>query len=130
MTNVKIDQVIDKDTTLVSLVQEVLQDKLGKQFTLDQVNDLITSGQISGFNIWRSTSETGVLAGWINASEIVPNIISSGSHIVTEEVTRTVIETIPGRWAIIPGAEYFYEVLKMNPAILAAEFGIVRYCNI
>ena len=124
LTDVKIDQVIDKDTTLVSLVQEVLQDKLGKQFTPDQVNDLIASGQISGFDIWRSTSETGIPMGWLNASEIVPNIISSGSHKITEEVTRTVIETIPGRWEIIPGEEYFYEVMEMNPAILAAEFGL------
>ena len=124
LTDVKIDQVIDKDTTLVSLVQEVLQDKLGKQFTPDQVNDLIASGQISGFDIWRSTSETGIPMGWLNASEIVPNIISYGYHKITEEVTRTVIETIPGRWEIIPGEEYFYEVMEMNPAILAAEFGL------
>lgn len=124
LTDVKIDQAIDKDTTLVSLVQEVLQDKLGKQFTPDQVNDLIASGQISGFDIWRSTSETGIPMGWLNASEIVPNIISSGSHTITEEVTKTVIETIPGRWEMIPGEEYLYEVMELNPAVLAAEFGL------
>lgn len=124
LTDVKLDQVIDKDTTLVSLVQEVLQDKLGKQFTTDQINDLIASGQISGFDVWRSTSETGIPMGWLNASEIVPNIISSGSHTITEEVTRTVIETIPGRWEIIPGEEYLYEVTQLNPAVLAAEFGL------
>lgn len=124
LTDVKIDQAIDKDTTLVSLVQEVLQDKLGKQFTPDQVNDLISSGQISGFDIWRSTSETGVPMGWLNASEIVPNIISSGSHTITEEVTKTVIETIPGRWEIIPGEEYLETVSQLNPAVLAAEFGL------
>lgn len=124
LTDVKIDQAIDKDTTLVSLVQEVLQDKLGKQFTPDQVNDLIASGQISGFDIWRSTSETGIPMGWLNASEIVPNIISSGSHTITEEVTKTVIETIPGRWEMIPGEEYLYEVMEINPAVLAAEFGL------
>ena len=124
LTDVKLDQVIDKDTTLVSLVQEVLQDKLGKQFTTDQINDLIVSGQISGFDVWRSTSETGIPMGWLNASEIVPNIISSGSHTITEKVTRTVIETIPGRWEIIPGEEYLYEVMELNPAVLAAESGL------
>lgn len=124
LTDVKIDQVIDKDTTLVSLVQEILEDKLGKQFTPDQVNDLIVSGQISGFDIWRSTSDTGVPMGWLNASEIVPDIISSGSHTITEEITKTVIETIPGRWEIIPGDEYFYKVTQLNPAVLAAEFGL------
>lgn len=124
LTDVKIDQVIDKDTTLVSLVQEILQDKIGKQFTQEQVNDLITSGQISGFDIWRSTSETGIPMGWLNASEIVPNIISSGSHTITEKVTRTVMETIPGRWEMIPGEEYLHEVMEMNPTVLAAEFGL------
>lgn len=124
LTDVKIDQAIDKDTTLVSLVQEILQDKLGQQVTIDQVNDLIASGQISGFDIWRSTSETGIPMGWLNASEIVPNIISSGSHTITEEVTKTIIETIPGRWEIIPGEKYMYEVMKLNPAVLAAEFGL------
>lgn len=124
LTDVKIDQVIDKDTTLVSLVKEVLQDKLGKQFTQDQVNDLIASGQISEFDIWRSTSETGIPMGWLNASEIVPNIISSGSHTIAEKVTKTVIEKIPGRWEIIPGEEYLYEVTQLNPAVVAAEFGL------
>lgn len=124
LTEVQIDQVIDKDTTLVSLVQEILQDKLGKQFTTDQVNNLIASGQISGFDVWRSTSETGVPMGWLNASEIVPDIISSGSHTITEEITKTVIETIPGRWEIIPGEEYLYEVMEQNPAVLAAELGL------
>lgn len=124
LTNVKIDQTIDKDTTLVSLVQEVLQDKLGKQFTSDQVNDLISSGQISGFDIWRSTSETGIPMGWLNASEIVPNIVDSGSHTITEEVTKTVIETIPGRWEIIPGEEYLNKITELNPAVLSAEVGL------
>lgn len=124
LTDVKIDQVIDKDTTLVSLVQEILQDKLGKQFTQDQVNDLIASGQISGFDIWRSTSDTGVPIGWMNASEIVPNIISSGYHTVTEEIIKTIIETSPGRWEVIPGKEYLESVTRINPAVLAAKFGL------
>lgn len=124
LTNVKIDQTINQDTTLVSLVQEVLQDRLGKQFTPDQVNDLISSGQISGFDIWRSTSETGIPMGWLNASEIVPNMISSGSHTITEEVTKKVIETIPGKWEIIPGEEYINKTMELNPAILAAEIGL------
>ena len=124
LTNVKIDQTIDKDTSLVSIVQEILQDKIGKPFTTDEVNDLIASGQISGFNIWRSTSEEGIPMGWIDASEIVPNMINSGSHTITEEVTKTVIETIPGRWEIVPPEEYLYEVTQLNPAVLAAEFGL------
>ena len=124
LTDVKIDQAIDKDTTIVSVVQEILQDELGQQFTAEQVNNLIASGQITGFDIWRSTSETGVPMGWLNASEIVPDIISSGSHTITEEITKTIIETIPGRWEIIPGQEYFYKVTQLNPAVLAAEFGL------
>lgn len=124
LTDVKIDQAIDKDTTIVSVVQEILQDELGQQFTTEQVNNLIASGQITGFDIWRSTSETGVPMGWLNASEIVPDIISSGSHTITEEITKTIIETIPGRWEIIPGQEYFYKVTQLNPAVLAAEFGL------
>lgn len=124
LTDVKLDQVIDKDTPLVSIVQEILQDKLGKQFTSDQVNDLIASGQISGFDVWRSTSETGIPMGWLNASEIVPDMINSGSHTITEEITKTVIETIPGRWELIPGEEYLYSAMQLNPAILAAEFGL------
>ena len=124
LTDVKLDQVIDKDTTLVSIVQEIMQDKLGQTFTQDQINNLIASGQISGFDVWRSTAETGIPMGWLNASEIVPNIISGGSHTITEEITKTIIETIPGRWEIIPGEEYLYTVSQLNPAILAAEFGL------
>lgn len=124
LTDVKIDQVIDKDTTLVSLVQEILQDKFGKEFTSDKVDDLITSGQISGFDIWRSTSETGIPKGWIDASEIVPDIINSGSHTITEEVTKIVTETIPGRLEIVSGEEYLYETMQLNPAVLAAEIGL------
>jgi len=126
LTDVKIDQAIDKDTTMVSIVQEILEDKTGKTFTQDQVSDLIMSGQISGVNIWRSGSPDGISPdwGWMNASEIVPEIISSSSHTVTQEVTKTIIETIPGRWELIPGEEYFYETMQLNPAVLAAEFGL------
>lgn len=125
LTNVRVDQAIEENTTLVSLVQEILQNKLGKQFTQDQVNDLITSGQISGFNVWRSTSETGIPTGWLDASKIVPDIINSGSHTITEEVTRKVVETIPGRYELISGDVYLRKVMELNPAVIAAEFGLV-----
>lgn len=124
LTDVKIDQVIDKDTSITSLVREVLEDKLGTPFTNDQVNDLIASGQISGFNVWRSTAEKGVPQGWLDASEIVPNMISSGSHTITETVTKTVKDVIPGRWEIIPGEEYVEKLMELNPAVIAAELGL------
>lgn len=124
LTDVKIDQVIDKDTPLVSLVQEILEDKLGKQFTTAQVNDLIANGQITGFDVWRSTSENGIPMGWLDASKIVPNIIDGGTHTITENITKTVIETIPGRWEVVAGEEYVEKLTQLNPAVIAAELGL------
>lgn len=124
LTDVKVDQTIDGNTSLVSLVKEILEDKLRTNFTTEQVNDLVASGQISSVDIWRSTTKNGVPSGWIDASEIVPNIINSGSHTVTETVTKIVKETIPGRWKLVSGEEYFETLKQVNPAVLAAEIGL------
>lgn len=124
LTDVKLDQVIDGDTRMVSVVQEILQDKLGKTFSEKEISNLIMDGQIKNFDVWRSSSDFGIPDGWLDASEIVPDIISSGTHEITKTITKTIIETTPGRWEIIPGQDYFYKVTELNPAVLAAEMGL------
>ena len=126
LTDVKIDQVIDENTSVVSLIQEILQDKLGKQFTTDQIGEMIAKGEISGIDIWRSTLQDGVPIGWLNASEIIPEIINNGSHEVTRDVLKTITETIttPGRSILIPGTEYIDYINELNPIVVAAEAGL------
>lgn len=126
LTDVKIDQTIDGNTTLVSLVQEIMQDKTGKTFSTDEIGQMIVDGHISGFNIWRSTSDKGVPMGWLNASEIVPNLIDGGSHTVTKEITEIIQKTIttPGKMIVKPGVEYTYYTTELNPLVIAAEVGL------
>ena len=126
LTNVKIDQQIDGNTTLVSLVQEIVNDRTGKAFTKEQISQMIVDGKIGSFDIWRSTSEQGIPMGWLNASEIVPNLISGGSHTVTKEITEIVKRTIttPGKMIVKPGVEYTYFTEELNPIVVAAEMGL------
>lgn len=126
LTDVQLNQTLDNDTTIVSLIQEVIQDKYGKQFSTDEISDMIVSGKISGIDIWRSTSQDGVPMGWLNASEIVPDMVNSGKHEITREVTRTVkdIITTPGEYILKPGTEYEYTTTELNPVVLAAELGL------
>lgn len=121
LTNVKIDQPIDGNTTLVSLVQEVMQDRTGKMFSTDEIGQMIVDGRISGFDLWRSTSERGIPKGWLNASEIIPNMIDGGSHTVTKTITELVTKTLPGKYILKPGVEYTYYTTELNPLVVAAE---------
>lgn len=126
LTDVKLDQTLKENTTIVSLIQEIIQDKYGKQFSADEISDMIIDGKISGIDIWRSTSQEGIPMGWLNGSEIVPEIVNSGTHEVTREVTNTVKEivTTPGKYVLKPGVEYEYATTELNPAVLAAELGL------
>lgn len=124
LTNVKLDQSIDGNTTLVSLVQEIMQDKTGKVFSTDEIGQMIVDGRISGFDIWRSTSDKGVPMGWLNASEIVPKMIDGGSHTITKEITEIITKTLPGKYILKPGVEYTYYTTELNPLVVAAEAGL------
>ncbi len=126
LTEVKLDQTLDNDTTVVSLIQEIMQDKYGKQFSTDEIGNMILNGKISEIDIWRSTSQEGVPMGWLDASEIVPEMVNSGSHEITREVTRTVKEliTTPAKYVLKPGVEYEYTKTELNPVVLATELGL------
>lgn len=126
LTDVKIDQVLDGNTTLVSIVQEIMQDKTGKKFTTEQIGEMIINGEITGVDIWRSTSQEGIPMGWLNASEIIPEIIKSGTHEEIVEITRKIEKkiTTPGGWTLKPGTEYTYTTTELNPVIASAEVGL------
>ncbi len=126
LTDVKLDQIVDKDTSLVSVIQEIMQDKTGKAFTTDEIGQMIIDGRIGSIDVWRSASERGIPGGWLNASEIVPDIISGGSHTVTREITEIIKKTItePGKMILKPGVEYTYYTQELNPIAVAAEIGL------
>ncbi len=126
LTDVKIDQAIDGNTTIVSLIKEVIKDKYGKDLTTDEISDMIVRGDISGIDIWRSTSQDGVPMGWLDATEIVPDLVSSGSHEITKEVVKTVTDvvTTPGKYVLKPGVEFEYTTTELNPLAVAAELGL------
>ena len=126
-TDVQIDQTLDENTTLTSIIQEILNDKLGSQITEDQVNKLLANGDISGISIWRSGETFGTAKewGWFDAQDIVPDIINSGSHEITKEITKTITEIIPGRCEVYPGGSHYEWARKMNPVVSAAELGLV-----
>lgn len=121
LTNVKIDQPIDGNTTLVSLVQEVMQDRTGKMFSTDEIGQMIVDGRISGIDLWRSGSEVGIPKGWLDASSIIPKMIDGGSHTVTRTITEMVTKTLPGKYILKPGMEYTYYTTELNPLVVAAE---------
>lgn len=126
LTDVQLNQTLDNNTTVVSLIQEIIQDKYGKQIPTDEISDMIISGKISGIDIWRSTSKDGVPMGWLNASEIVPEMVNSGTHEITKEVTKSIKEVVtsPGKYILRPGVEYEYATTELNPVVLAAELGL------
>ena len=126
LTGVKIDQELSDNTSMVAVVQEVLRDSTGQDFTESQIEKLIANGEISGFSIWRSRAEEGVPSGWLNASEIVPDLISTGSHEITREVTDKITKVIetPGKYIKIPGTDYTYTTIELNPVVIAAEAGL------
>lgn len=122
LTNVKLDEPMGTDTSISAVVEEILEKQLNKQFTREEINELIASGQISNVKIWHSRAENGVPTGW--SEDIMPKVqetISSGTHTITETITKKVQETIPGRWEVIQGEEYLSQVSELNPAIIAAE---------
>ena len=126
LTNVKLDQPLDGNTTLVSLVQEVIQDRTGKAFTTDEISQMIVDGKIGGFDIWRSTSEQGIPMGWLNASEIVPSLVDGGTHTITKEISEIITRTIttPGKMILKPGVDYTYYTTEINPLVVALEAGL------
>ncbi len=126
LTDVKLDQTLDNDTPIVSLIQEIIQDKYGKQFSTDEISDMIISGKISGIDIWRSTSQDGIPMGWLDASEIVPEMINNGTHEVARKVTKTIREIIstPGEYVLKPGIEYEYITKEVNPLVLASQLAL------
>ncbi len=122
LTDTKIDQIINEDTSLVSIVQEILQDTTQQSFTTEQIEQMILKGEITGLNIWRSSSEQGVPGGWLDASEILSELISGGTHEVKKEVLETI--TLPGSLELIPGEEYIWYTTESNPVVVAAELGL------
>ena len=126
LTGSQIDQEINENTTIVSIVQEILQDSTKKDISLEQVEQLILDGKIGDFNVWRSSRESGVPSGWLNASQIVPDLIKQGSHEVKKEVTKVIQKEItnPGTYKFIPGEEYVYSTTELNPVVVAAEAGL------
>ena len=123
LTNIKIDQPIDGNTTLVSIVQEVMQDKTGKLFPQDEIGQMIIDGRITGFKFWRGQRDD-IPQGWLDASSIVPNMIDGGTHTITREITETITKILPGEYILKPGIEYTYYTRELNPLIVAAEAGL------
>lgn len=125
LTDVKIDQILDKERSLISYIQEIMQDELGRTVTEDEITSYILSGDLSNIRPWLSYTQNNIPMGWwLEGADKFKKIVGSGSHTITEKITKTVREIIPGRWEIIPGEEYLTEVEKMNPAIIAAELGL------
>ena len=126
LTHVKIDQTIDGNTTLVSLLQETIQDQIGQTLTTNEIGQMILDGRISSVDIWRSISDKGTPMGWLDASEIVKNVIDGGYHTVTKEITEIIKKTIttPGKMVLKPGMEYTYYTEELNPLVAAVEAGL------
>lgn len=126
LTDVKLNDTITGDTTLTSVVQEIMQSKFNEEFTLEQINDMIVNGRISNLDVWRSVSEEGIPTGWLDASKIVPEIINGGEHEITKEVVKTVKETVttPGKWIVKAGEIQNITSSELNPVVAAAEVGL------
>ena len=137
LTTVQLSQDINGETSIVNVVQDVLQNAIGKPFTKEEVEQLILDGKVSDIDIWRSNSENGIPLGWLRASEIVPEMIKEGSHEVPTMVEKVVKETVkeavttpgymqttPGHWVQIPGEEYTYFTSEINPSVVAGLSGL------
>ena len=137
LTTVQLTEDINGNTKIVDVVQDVLQNALGKNFTKDEVEQLILEGSISDIDLWRSDLDTGIPLGWLQASEIIPDMIDSGSHEVTRMVDKVVEETVKkavelpghiekteGHWELYPGQITEYVTEEINPAIAASLTGL------
>lgn len=134
LTTVKLSNEIGGNTTLVDVVQDVIQSGTGKSFTREEIEQFILEGRISNIDLWRSSSEQGIPTGWFDATDIVPDIISSGTHEVPVEVTKMVEKVIqetireavttPGYMKVIPGKTYTFYTSELNPVVVAAEAGL------
>ncbi len=130
LTGTKIDQELNGESNVISIMQEILQDKTGKIFEREQLEQMLLDGEITNINIWRSKSMDGIPRGWIDASEVVPKLIQEGTHEIPKDTIKKVQETItktikePDQIKFVPGTEFTYYTREINPAIVAAEAGL------
>lgn len=91
-----INQPLDGNSSIVSVTKEVLSDLEGKNFTDSEVAQLLASGEISGIQRCLSSSKAGIPTGWETRSDVVKELISSGTHevIIPGKEIPAYIETV------------------------------------
>ena len=114
--NTIIDQQMDENTSMLSIIEEILEDSTGKDFTQEEIIALIKDGTIDNLQLSLSTSKTGIPTGW--GEKIA--LLEEGTHVI--EKTVMVEEWIPPHTEIIQ--EYIGPRRVLNPYAVAAEVAL------